>query len=212
MAEPQKLQDLEEEPTEKEIPDGVQNPDQIKASEKKLIEEKKASFMKKTITNEIKLKTDPNTAPQGATTSKGVIPFANTQRPQPPGKFREEGGVIVAKVLAPQLGTDPLMRSRMQNDELKMGVLDYPILLSALHFIRRGEHDGVGYYLDFFTGLLRGTVGINGRGRKDVLQAMSNISGHSTAEIAKKPNILARNTWNKDWKQKAEDKGQTVNE
>jgi hypothetical protein len=193
----------------KKIPKGVKSPDEIKSATEQKIQERKNAFMKKTVVNEIQVKKSKTPKKQN---NKKIVPFGTTQRPQPPNKFREQGSLVVAKILAPQLGTDPRMRAQLLNDELKMGVFDYPILFAGLHFLNRAEVDGVEYYGYFFRGLFRGTQGIGGRARKDVLQLASNISGSSAQTIAKKPNIIARNTWNKNWRKKAENKGEIVDE
>ena len=193
----------------KEIPAGVKSPSEIQAAIKKETEKLEKRFLETTIENEIanKPKKTQKTIP-----TKSIVPFNNTQRPIQPNKTQKAGSLVIAEILAPQLGTDPLMRAKLQNDELKMGVLDMPILLSSLHFLRRGREDHVGYYTDFFSGLIRGTVGINGRGRKDVLQMASNISGSSVTTIATKPNLIARNTFRRNWEKDAEKKGQIVEE
>lgn len=138
-----------------------------------------------------------------------VFPMPN-QRPQPPSKIQKQGNVIVAEELAGQLGTSPELKAEMRIDERKMAVLDDGTLAALSHFSYRHAYDGVRYWGHITEWWLTGSQGIGGLGRRHILIALANTSGVSTMEKADKPNVLARNLWNKDWKQKAEEKGQIV--
>jgi len=135
-----------------------------------------------------------------------------SKRPEPPSKVKEEGNVIVAKALAEQLGTSPELKAQMQIDERKMAVLN-PGTLSALsHFSFRHVYDGIRYWGHITEWELIGSQGIGGLARRHILQALANTSGIQSVEKAKAPNAVARNLWDRDWKQKAEQEGKVVDE
>lgn len=201
------------------------SPSAIIQLEKKLIEERKQKLYtqpKKTETkpkpesteNSVPPKHEPT--PQESKTQQQIdkqlptVSYASTQRPQQPSKTREQGSVIVAKALAEQLATSPEMKARLLNDELKLAVLDYPTMVALGHFSRRYVHDGIGYYGHISNWILRGTQGIGGRTRNDIIKALGVTSGIQSVEVAKKPNIVARSLWRRDWKSKAESEGKEV--
>jgi len=135
-----------------------------------------------------------------------------SKRPEPPSKVKEEGNVIVAKALAEQLGTSPELKANMMIDERKMAVLN-PGTLSALsHFSFRHVYDGIRYWGHITEWELIGSQGIGGLARRHILQALANTSGVQSVEKAKAPNAVARNLWDRDWKQKAEQEGKVVDE
>jgi len=140
--------------------------------------------------------------------SERVLPIAPaTSRPQPESKKTEEGSVIVAKHLAPQLATDPDFLSKGQWDERKLAVLDDGTLAAMSHFSHRYVYDGVRYWGHICEWWLTGSQGIGGRGRTDMLRAIGASAGVQSIERVKQPNVLARNLWNKDWKGKAAAQG-----
>lgn len=118
----------------------------------------------------------------------------------------------MAKALAEQLGTAPEMKAQMRIDERKMAVLT-PGTLSALsHFSYRHVYDGIRYWGHITEWELVGSQGVGGLGRRHILQALANTSGVQSIEKAKKPNALARNIWDRDWKQSAEKEGKVADE
>jgi len=156
----------------------------------------------------------PAEAEEQATETKkagSVFPMRSI-RPQPPSKIKEEGSVIVAKALAEQLGTSPELKAQMRIDERKMGVLDDGTLAALSHFSYRYVYDKVRYWGHITEWWLTGSQGIGGLGRRHILQAMANISGVQSIEKAKQPNAIARNLWDRNWKQKAETEGKYVEE
>lgn len=134
------------------------------------------------------------------------------QRPQPPSKVKEEGNVIVAKALAEQLGTSPELKAQMMIDERKMAVLNAGTLSALSHFSFRHVYDGIRYWGHITEWELIGSQGIGGLARRHILTALANTSGIQGVEKAKPPNAVARNLWNRDWKQKAEQEGKVVDE
>jgi len=138
------------------------------------------------------------------------IPIANV-RPKPSPAVKEEGSVIVARELAGQLGTSPEMRAQMRIDELKFSVLNNAATSVALsHFSYRYVYDGVRYWGHTVEWWLRGSQGVGGLARRHALQAIANSSGIQSIEKAEKPNPIARNLWDRNWKDKAAREGKVV--
>ncbi len=118
--------------------------------------------------------------------------------------------MIVAKALAEQIGTAPELKAQMRIDERKFAVLDDGTLAALSHFSYRYVYDKVRYWGHITEWWLTGSQGIGGLGRRHVLQALANTSGVQTLDKAKKPNIIARSLWDKNWKQRAEEQGKIV--
>lgn len=131
-------------------------------------------------------------------------------RPQPPSSVKEEGSVIVAKALSEQLGTSPELKAEMRIDERKMAVLTDTTLAALSHFSYRFVYDGVRYWGHITEWWLTGSQGIGGLGRRHILQALANTSGIQVMDKAEKPNAIARNIWDRNWKDKAEKEGKVV--
>jgi len=53
---------------------------------------------------------------------------------------------------------------------------------------------------------------VGGLARRHMLQALANTSGVQVEERTKKPNVIARNIWNKDWREKALARGENPEE
>lgn len=148
----------------------------------------------------------------GEQKAQGAQVPVSSFRPQPPTANKEEGSVIVAKALAEQLGTSPEVKAEMRIDERKMAVLTDKTLAALSHFSYRFVYDEVRYWGHITEWWLTGSQGINGLGRRHVLQALANTSGVQVTEKAEKPNAVARNIWDRNWKKKAEAEGKTVEE
>lgn len=133
-------------------------------------------------------------------------------RPQPQQRIKEEGNVIVAKALSEQLGTSPELKSQMRIDERKMGVFSSAEVPALAHFSYRYVYDHVRYWGHITEWQLTGSQGVGGLARKHILQALANTSGVQAMEKAKKPNVIARSLWDRNWKEKAESQGQVVEE
>lgn len=156
----------------------------------------------------------PQAADQEAATSAAAgisFPMPGT-RPQPHKEVKKEGNVIVAEKLAEQLGTSPELKAQMRIDERKMGVFSNAEVPALAHFSYRYVYDRVRYWGHITEWQLTGSQGVGGLGRKHILQALANTSGVQGAEKAKKPNIIARNLWDKNWKQNAEMRGEITEE
>ncbi len=199
------------------------NPDQIVANTKsvreaihKINEENKRAAL----ANHVEPMAAESSAPVAAETppkqadeegnvlkSEGAQFPISGMRPQPPQASKEMGSVIVAKGLAEQLGTAPELKSQMRIDERKMGVLSDTTLAALSHFSYRFVYDGVRYWGHITEWWLTGSQGIGGLGRRHILQALANTSGVQVMDKAEKPNVVARNIWDRGWRQKAEAEG-----
>ena len=142
--------------------------------------------------------------------SQGSIVPISSIRPTAPKAVKEDGNVVVARELAGNLGTSPEIRQTMRIDERKFAVLDDVTLAALSHFSYRYVNDGVRYWGHIVEWWLTGSQGIGGLARRHVLQAIANSSGAQQMDKAKKPNALARNLWDRDWKDKAEAQGKVV--
>lgn len=207
---------------------GMPNPDEIDANQaaaRKYIKEKNAADKKAARENDISptpaepqnpipAETPPKTGDQNAAVQKqegASFPMPSI-RPQPPQTVKEEGSVIVSKALAEQLGTSPEIKSQMRIDERKMAVLTDGTLAALSHFSYRHVYDGVRYWGHITEWWLTGSQGIGGLGRRHILQALANTSGVQVMDKAEKPNALARNIWDRNWKEKAAAEGKVVEE
>ena len=129
------------------------------------------------------------------------------RRGTPREESQEQGVSIIAKSLAPQIGSaqDSLIEQRI--DERKFANLDPKVQQASIYFLYRGTVDKVRFF-DFMVGNHFVTSqAINGLGKRQVLQAISAAAGNRGLEVAEKPNLLARNLWSRDWKSKAVQEG-----
>jgi len=136
--------------------------------------------------------------------------FLPSLRPTQNKHISEQGSVIVAKELAGQLGTAPDIKAQMRIDERKMAVISDQTLAALSHFSYRYVYDGVRYFGHITEWWLTGSQGIGGLGRRHILQAMANSSGIQSVDKAEKPNVVARNIFNRNWKKDAEAQGKVV--
>jgi hypothetical protein len=141
---------------------------------------------------------------------RGLTSVPGSTSPHPPETKHEEGSVLVAKHLAPQLGTDPSILGEGRWDERKMAVIKEGTLAALSHFSARYVYDGVRYWGHITEWWLTGSQGIDGRGRRDVLAAIGASTGAQSVEKAKAPNVIARNLWSRNWKEQAAASGKVV--
>lgn len=214
--------------TEEKKDDEIPDPDKILENDqaareyikKVTAETKKAEMERKAIPEAAEPK-DPKAAETPKKTADAEAKVQRTVgsqipvmgiRPQPPQKIKEEGSVIVAKALSEQLGTSPEIKAEQRIDERKMAVLDDCTLAALSHFSYRYVYDGVRYWGHITEWWLTGSQGIGGLGRRHILQALANTSGVQSVDKAKSPNVVARNVWDRNWKEKAEQEGKVVEE
>lgn len=127
-------------------------------------------------------------------------------------KTQETGSAAVAKSLAPQLLSSPNFLNRQQIDERKLAVLNFYTQTAYNYLGFRGYVDKVRFWAWFVDAELVTSQAIDGLARRHAIRAIEASSGASVQEIAKKPDIVSRNLWNRAWKEKAERSGQVVPE
>ena len=133
-------------------------------------------------------------------------------RPVRPDKLQKDAGYIVAEKLAPQLGADPEILAQGRWDERKNSVLTAREVMALAHFSYRFVYDKVRYHGHLVDWILVGNQGVGGLGRRHFLQAIASASGSHQVATANKPNVLSRNLWDRDWKDKATAQGKVVEE
>ena len=133
-------------------------------------------------------------------------------RPSAAAGQKEQGSVIIAKHLGPQLGTDPDILAQGHWDERKVAIIDEGTLTALAHFSHRYIYDEVRYWGHITEWWLTGSQGIGGLGRQHILKALMYSSGVQSVEKASKPNIVSRNLFNRGWKEKATSQGKEVEE
>ena len=173
-------------------------------------EEKKPEPKVESMDPDLSGQTTPQAHPSAAPTSTEAIPIIPYSRPSPQKGVQETGSVIVAKALASQLGSDPRHLGQQLIDERKVAVLNELTATALGYFSYRGTVDHQRFWNHVVGWELVVSQAIDGRGRRDILTALANTSGIQTSEIARQPNVLARNITKRDWKQKAEASGKTV--
>lgn len=122
-------------------------------------------------------------------------------------KKEQSGSAIVSEHLAPQLGSAPKFLSNQEIDERKLGVLNEMATISLFHFHFRGVIDGVNYYERLVDWELVSSQGVNGIARRHILQSIAAASGAQVRETVKRPNLIARNTYARDWEKQAMKEG-----
>lgn len=117
---------------------------------------------------------------------------------------KEDTGVsVIAKALAPQLGSAPRILKEMEFDERKYAVLNEMTQPALGYFKFRAKVDKHRFWEHIVDWELTSSQSINGLRARQVLQAIEAAAGSKTLEVAEKPNIIARNITNRDWKGKA---------
>ena len=140
-------------------------------------------------------------------------PMAPAGRPSANPAQKEQGSVIVAKHLAPQLARNPTILGQARWDERKLAVMeDGMVVLALSHFEARYVYDGVRYWGHTVEWFLTGSQGIKGRGSTNILKAIGARTGSQSIQKAQKPGIFSRNIFNRNWKEKAEARGEDVEE
>jgi len=137
------------------------------------------------------------------------LPMPPSQR-GPTKKETESGTAVVAKGLAPQLGSAPAFTAAMQIDERKMAVLNDYTQTALGYFRYRGKADGVRFFAFFTDWELASSQALNALARRHILEALRAATGSSVTSVAEKPNILARNVWRRSWKGDAVREGKEV--
>lgn len=123
---------------------------------------------------------------------------------------REAGVATVAKELAPQLASDKRHLAKLLIDERKLAVLNDFTQVSVGYFLYRGQVDEIRYWNYIANWELVSSQAIDGRASSNILKAIAfSASGHPQ-DVAKKPNVLARHTYARNWKADAAREGKVV--
>lgn len=133
-------------------------------------------------------------------------------RPRREQRQPEDPIVTVAKALAPQMGSDPKHLGKQEIDQRKFAVLSEPTQAAMGHFAYRAEVDGIRYFKQMLNWELNTTPSIGGLARRQVIQTIAAAAGvgKGVFEVAERPNILARNITQRNWREKATKDGKTV--
>ena len=135
-----------------------------------------------------------------------------SERPRRKEETPEDPVVTVAKALAPQMGSDPKHLSKQEIDQRKFAVLNEPCQAAMGHFSYRAKVDKIRYFEEMLEWELSTTPSIGGLGRRQVIQTVAAAAGvgKGVLDVAEKPNILARNLTQRDWKEKAAKEGKVT--
>ena len=123
-------------------------------------------------------------------------------------KTEDTGVSIIAKNLAPQIGSKQVALAEGEIDERKFAQLNECTQPALGYFAYRGEIDKIRFWDYIVNWELVSSQALNGLGKRQVLQAIQAAAGTKSLEYAERPNLLARNLWKRDWKKDAMEKGQ----
>jgi len=112
--------------------------------------------------------------------------------------------------LVMQMGSDDKTLGQGRIDMRKFSHINELQQVALGHFKYRGEVDGIRYFNRFVTWILNSAASINGLRARQIIQIVAAHSGTPKPEFVSKPNILARNLWNKKWREEAEREGKVV--
>lgn len=149
----------------------------------------------------------PTPAAQEPEETPVVMPLTRPSHEKP---SQETGSVIVAKALAAQLASNLDFLFKGLIDERKLAVLNELEITALNHFEYRNEVDGIRYWGYIVEGERVGSQGKDGIGRRHILTALANTSGIQAIDKAEKPNVVARNLWDRGWKEKAAAQGKVA--
>jgi len=126
----------------------------------------------------------------------------------------EDPVVTVAKALAPQMGSDPKHLAKQEIDQRKFAVLNEPCQAAMGHFYYRAEVDKIRYFNYMLQWELNTSPSIGGLGRRQIIQETAAAAGvgKGVLDVAERPNLLARNISQRNWKEKATREGKVVAE
>jgi len=119
-------------------------------------------------------------------------------------------GTVVAQTLIPQLGSDNLHLTKQIIDMRKYAVLSEPTQAALGYFDYRADVDKIRFWKHVVDWELNSTPSIGGLNRRQNIQAIGAATGARPVEVAEKPNVLARNITNRQWKEKAAREGKMV--
>lgn len=127
------------------------------------------------------------------------------------GEKKEESGVVVVgKALAPQLGSDQAHLVHQKIDQRKLAVLDETVQAALGYFTYRGQK--INFWNHVVDWELNSSPSIGGLGRRQLIQMVNAAAGggRSSLDVAERPNFLARNITERNWKEKAAKQGKAI--
>ena len=144
-----------------------------------------------------------------------ILPNPNQRPSVIPGRGQnigpqEAGVATVARTLGPQLASDQRHLMQLIIDERKLAVLNDFTQVSVGYFLYRGQVDEIRFWNYIANWELVSSQAIDGRGRNDILKAIAYSASGKPQEVAKKPHMLARNTYARNWKVQAAREGKEV--
>lgn len=123
----------------------------------------------------------------------------------------ETGTEVISKVLVPQMGSDHTYLSQGKIDRRVFAVLNEYEQVSLAHFAYRGEVDDIRYFAFLVDWILTSSPSLGGLGRRQTIELTAAASGGAKPlEIVRKPNIVSRKLFKRDWRQKAEERGAVI--
>ena len=136
-----------------------------------------------------------------------IIGGARTQK-----KWPTHPGMIAEEVLTPQIGTFPdiITETGRYDDRILSRINSIEALwMSIVELIPEYGGGRMWKKFGYVYRMLKRSEG--GWTTQNIIKALGNLRGSPMhREIARKPNILARNLWNRDWREKATEEGKEV--
>jgi len=111
---------------------------------------------------------------------------------------------VIASTLAPQLGSDSSILAQGRTDMRRLTVIARDDMRFVLYATVRAKKSPV--WADLLEAYANWSVSVGGRGRRDIIR-MEAVSKGGAAQVESEinlqpPNVLARNIYNRDWKEK----------
>jgi len=127
-------------------------------------------------------------------------------------KYPTQPGMIAEETLVPQLATfpDTISETGRYDDRILSKINKMEALwMSIIELIPAHGGGRMWRKFGFMYRMMKRSEG--GWTSQNIIKALGSLRGTPTQrEIARKPNVLARNLWNRDWKEKAVEEGKDV--
>jgi len=119
-----------------------------------------------------------------------------------------DAGAAVAGHLAPELGSDPIMKAQGRYDMRRMGVSSKRLNMAKLWFTWRATE--AGGHNRFWAHIVEEddnrSPSIEGLGRRQAIQMQgATVGGHVPVEAPQRPNFFARHLWARDQEEEYQD-------
>ena len=130
-----------------------------------------------------------------------ILPPSRGNQPQIPENIMN---------LIMQMASAQLILGQGRIDERKLTHISDLGQVALSHFAYRGKVDKIRFWGFIYEELLALAVSIGGQRANQIIKIVSAYTGSPQPEFAQKPNWFARNTTQRDWKEKAESEGKTI--